>query len=108
MAISVGSNLFWLGINEVASPGTWVYLSSGEPISSSYLPWRSGKPDGNEPYLGMVNVGGTYYWDDFKVTNKMWFVCMRGKLLFFTSVGTTRGQGSIRVVVVATIVHVHV
>ena len=38
-------NYFWIGINDIASEGNWVWVN-GERASSSELIWRSGQPKG--------------------------------------------------------------
>ena len=40
------SNNFWIGVNDIASEGNWVWVN-GERASSSELIWDSGQPNGN-------------------------------------------------------------
>ena len=39
------NNFFWIGLNDIASEGNWVWVN-GERASSSELIWRSGQPNG--------------------------------------------------------------
>ena len=60
------SNRFWIGVNDIASEGNWVWVN-GERASSSGLIWRSTQPNGGRnairvtvygeptsPYLGLA------------------------------------------------------
>ncbi len=74
----IGGNYIWLGGNDIAVDGTWVWLSGGTfPTtngSSIYTNWASGEPNnsgGNQDYLVMYSNGT---WDDDGVTNR-YYVC---------------------------------
>ena len=43
--LSIGNTHFWIGVNDIASEGNWVWMN-GERASSSELIWSSGQPDG--------------------------------------------------------------
>ena len=43
--LSIGNTHFWIGVNDIASEGNWVWVN-GERASSSELIWYSGEPDG--------------------------------------------------------------
>ena len=42
--LSIGNIYFWIGVNDIASEGNWVWVN-GERASSSELIWESGQPD---------------------------------------------------------------
>ena len=43
--LSISNTNFWIGVNDIASEGNWVWVN-GERSSSSELIWDSGQPDG--------------------------------------------------------------
>ena len=43
--LSIGNTHFWIGVNDIASEGNWVWVN-GERASSSELIWGSGQPNG--------------------------------------------------------------
>ena len=43
--LSIRNIIFWIGVNDIASEGNWVWVN-GERASSSELIWISGQPDG--------------------------------------------------------------
>ena len=67
--LSIGNTHFWIGVNDIASEGNWVWVN-GERASSSELIWYSGEPGGgrNENcvfvhgYSTPSNVGLAFDW----------------------------------------------
>ena len=65
--LSIGNDYFWIGVNDIASEGNWVWVN-GERASSSELIWKSGQPDGGrnqncvivDGYPTSSNVGLAY------------------------------------------------
>ena len=43
--LSIRNDYFWIGVNDIASEGNWVWVN-GERASSSELIWNRGQPDG--------------------------------------------------------------
>ena len=43
--LSISNIYFWIGVNDIASEGNWLWVN-GERASSSELIWRSGEPGG--------------------------------------------------------------
>ena len=43
--LSIGNINFWIGVNDIASEGNWLWVN-GKRASSSELIWRSGEPNG--------------------------------------------------------------
>ena len=71
---------FWLGFNDNASEGNWVW-SSGE--ASTYTNWNSGEPNNSAAGSG-EDCGQIYsnvaphalgYWNDFICTEGLSYVC---------------------------------
>lgn len=54
-----GSGRIWLGLNDVATEGTFVY-TSGEP--TTYTNWEPGEPNnvGDEDYVAMYSGNGRW------------------------------------------------
>ena len=42
--LSINMRFFWIGANDIASEGKWIWVN-GEPASSSELIWQSGQPN---------------------------------------------------------------
>ena len=71
-------NGYWLGINDAAKEGTWVYNSDGQEISWSN--WRSGEPNEGSSRNCAMSLGNnspTYHglWWDYICTWKRYFIC---------------------------------
>ena len=62
-ANAAGSGRVWLGLNDAATEGTFVY-TSGQPFT--YANWDTGEPNnsGNEDYVAMYSGNG--FWVDVK------------------------------------------
>ena len=54
--LSIGNIYFWIGVNDIASEGDWVWMN-GERASSSELIWGSGDPNGGRN-ANCVHVNG--------------------------------------------------
>ena len=39
---------YWIGLNDLVSPGTWVWQYSFQPLE--YTSWGSGQPRSDAPY----------------------------------------------------------
>ena len=61
--VSGASDDFWLGINDLATQGQYVYASDGQEIVDGY--WRSGQPNSDTErcvsYYGMPSYGGEWF-----------------------------------------------
>mgnify|MGYP002640374567 CR=1 FL=1 len=70
-AASLGISTAWIGLNDLASEGTWVWADGSAP---DYTNWNSGEPNnsGNEDCTQLLANG---LWNDAKCTNKYAIVC---------------------------------
>ena len=61
--VSGASDDFWLGINDLATQGQYVYASDGQEIVDGY--WRSGQPNSDTErcvsYYRMPSYGGEWF-----------------------------------------------
>ena len=61
--VSGASDDFWLGINDLATQGQYVYASDGQEIVDGY--WRSGQPNSDTErcvsYYSMPSYGGEWF-----------------------------------------------
>ena len=61
--VSGASDDFWLGINDLATQGQYVYASDGQEIVDGY--WRSGQPNSDTErcvsYFNMPSYGGGWF-----------------------------------------------
>ena len=73
LAQSQGINRFWIGVNDFANEGIFVYNSSGETIV--YENWNSGEPNNFGSGEDCIEIGDGGYWNDNFCTKKFPFVC---------------------------------
>ena len=55
-ALSINA-YFWIGVSDIASEGTWIWVN-GETASNSDLIWDSGQPNS---YGGNQDCGGIFH-----------------------------------------------
>ena len=67
------ANDWWIGLNDVAVEGTFVWVSGS---TSSYRNWRSGRPDGGD--CVQIERDESDQWNDRGCTNTRSFVCEAG------------------------------
>ena len=79
LAQSQGIFRFWIGVNDIASEGTFVYDSSGTTIV--YENWNPGEPnDSGGEDCTEIKYGN---WNDMPCTTELSFVCEEyGKSVF--------------------------
>ena len=73
LAQSQGINRFWIGVNDFANEGIFVYDSSGETIV--YENWNSGEPNNFGSGEDCIEIRDGGYWNDNFCTKKFPFVC---------------------------------
>lgn len=59
-------NGFWIGLTDVVSEGTWVWINNVTEVETMY--WRTGQPSHGEPQSG--NCAALFYYHD---TMKTWY-----------------------------------
>jgi len=64
----------WIGVNDFANDGTFVYTSNNEPFTME-LPWFS--EEGNNNENGCVALFKAYFWDQFPCSNQWASICER-------------------------------
>ena len=75
--IKQASNAMWIGINDAAKEGTWVY-NDGTPLT--YTNWNNGEPNnsGDEDYGELYVSGSTGKWNDLNGTQSLPFLIQIG------------------------------
>ena len=63
-----GRQSFWLGLNDVATEGTWVW-SDGQPVS--YTNWASGEPNSGQNYDAAYFLATDGTWYDYGVGSSL-------------------------------------
>ena len=67
---------YWIGSDDVAVEGDWVWVSDGRKISDqNYTNWKLGQPDNhatNEDCMQLLNTGA---WNDAPCVYSTFFIC---------------------------------
>ena len=76
-AMGAASTSWWLGFNDLASEGSWVW-ADGSAVA--YTNWAASQPDngGGTEHCGHYGYGGSYLWNDDQCYNTKYYVCESG------------------------------
>jgi C-type mannose receptor len=71
---SIQSSSYWIGYNDVAAEGTFVWANGD---SSIYTNWNSGEPNNYENNQDCTTLGGNHLskWDDGGCIYSLYFIC---------------------------------
>jgi len=72
LATAHGQKKYWLGGDEVASPGTWGWHDSS---AWDYNNWKTGQPDNTEQECTVMKKSTGYQWNDSRCAKERWSVC---------------------------------
>ncbi|KAK3524640.1 hypothetical protein QTP70_033173, partial [Hemibagrus guttatus] len=78
VSTQVGHNIFWIGLNDIASEGNWEW-SDGNVYYPYLEYWRPGQPDNyndNED-CGQVDGNSEGRWNDEHCTSQRQYICKR-------------------------------
>lgn len=68
---------FWIGLNELSNPGTWLWTTGAELGDSAS--WKPTEPNGYRGNEHCVEVyADSWWWNDFDCAEKLPFVCGPG------------------------------
>ena len=75
---------FWIGYSDQTTESVWLWNNTG--VRGGYTSWVKGQPDNfgsGEDCAEMFGVLGRKRWNDFPCGQRKWFVCEKGKHVFF-------------------------